>query len=835
MLGRDRSTQNAAFFTILEKKCKEEELFVKLELLFDAIDKQTFSYWFKFGYKYLAMLNEYTYDEIREYIEKSNFVKNKYYADSIVGIYFGERYLPNSTIIADIEEGIRKFYSDAENVDKSLFAEIAFAGVEYLADHAGPYDVKNIYEAVRKIVIDGEEHFLPVTPREKYKFGVVYPWPGTDTAETELLARMAKAAENIGFECARLSDFGQILDEKQANTDEMVEEGELDYVMTTHYESHKSMDCYYYHLLWNPPDIPLNTAYYEGRVLDNYIMNDDYLIYDFGGMSNHLRSMLINKPRTLEGASTFVGSFPKSAIMQPNLEDPKLFYCGMNWEKASGDSNRHAGLFELLDKTNKVKFYGPDIVESWGGIRPWEGYQCYQYSIPFDGFSILKEINSCGICLAISSDAHRRAGAVTNRAYEACAAGAVIISDNNVFMEEYFGDSVLYVTYNKEDPEDTYKQIMEKYQWIVSHKEEALEMARKSQKIFVDRFCMEKGMLDVMKNHYSRFAVIANDLFAKNEEQVVLATRVLSTQEEAEIEKHLERTVWNISHQYYRNIVLAVVCDTSVAEAVSEYAKKACVNMSVVAMPLYDEKGSRCVTDGQAIRYAQQRIAHDFFINTREDEVWFYDHITTLVRAVEDEPDSMGAYAGMLSEDEKGFRRNYMFEPLSYTRVYLENHPNNLPVPGQFLFRTACEEDMPEYMLGCLDGLEHVAYVALLWIRYHKKLVFSKRMTCAWRYFEKIVFMTVLDFSRQLRFIRGLVRYELPSYWMEDGGGSVDKSWDWRKFMLTMPLSQSIRVRFWRKLACRFNSQRGIGKLIYRKYMKKLDDYNELVNKIQGV
>lgn len=151
----------------------------------------------------------------------------------------------------------------------------------------------------------------------------------------------------------------------------------------------------------------------------------------------------------------------------------------MNWEKAVGDSNRHAGLFELLDKTEKIKFYGPDVVESWGEIRPWEGYQCYQHPIPFDGFSILKEINSCGVCLAISSDAHRRAGAVTNRAYEACAAGAVIISDNNVFMEEYFKDSVLYVTYNKNNPQDTFQQIMEKYQWIVEHKEQALEMAEK--------------------------------------------------------------------------------------------------------------------------------------------------------------------------------------------------------------------------------------------------------------------------------------------------------------------------------------------------------------------
>ncbi|MFR3752820.1 MAG: hypothetical protein ACLTW9_12015 [Enterocloster sp.] len=102
------------------------------------------------------------------------------------------------------------------------------------------------------------------------------------------------------------------------------------------------------------------------------------------------------------------------------------------------NSNRHEGLFKLLDKTGKVKFFGPDVVKAWGGLKPWEGYECYQYSIPFDGFSILKEINKCGICLVISSDIHRRAGAVTNRAYEACAAGAVIISDENEYMKEYF-------------------------------------------------------------------------------------------------------------------------------------------------------------------------------------------------------------------------------------------------------------------------------------------------------------------------------------------------------------------------------------------------------------
>lgn len=133
-----------------------------------------------------------------------------------------------------------------------------------------------------------------------------------DTAETELLARTVKAADNIGFKCVMLSDFGQILDETQHATKEYVQADSLDYVMTTHYESNKTVDSYYYHLLWNPPDISLNTAYYEEKVLDNYIMNDDYLIYDFGGMSNHLKSMLIISQEHWKMRLLLLAHFPKA-------------------------------------------------------------------------------------------------------------------------------------------------------------------------------------------------------------------------------------------------------------------------------------------------------------------------------------------------------------------------------------------------------------------------------------------------------------------------------------------------------------------------------------------
>src|SRR5699024_9349902 len=103
-----------------------------------------------------------------------------------------------------------------------------------------------------------------------------------------------------------------------------------------------------------------------------------------GGMADHLRCILMDKPRTLEGASSLTASFPEGCMLKPKLDDPKMFYCGMNWECVVSNSNRHQGLFKLLDETGKVKFFGPDKVKEWGGRRPWAGYKCYQYSIPFD-------------------------------------------------------------------------------------------------------------------------------------------------------------------------------------------------------------------------------------------------------------------------------------------------------------------------------------------------------------------------------------------------------------------------------------------------------------------
>ena len=735
-----------------------------------------------------------------------------------------------------IMAGVLEFVKDIDGVLKQLPLkipkEVACAPLEYFASRISKYDEMQLQTISFFPGVGSDTTCFPISKHTFMNMGIVNPWPGDESAESELVLRIQKAAHNVGIGCTILDSFGCVLDSRtQEKTPDIVNTDMLDFVLTTHYESHKSVDAFYYHALWNPPEIPLNLEYYSNFVTNNYLSNDDFLIYDSGGMRNHLQSILMNKPRDIEGASILTGSFPASEMLEPNLHNPKMFYCGMNWEKVVYNSNRHEGLFKLLDKTGKVKFFGPDVVKAWGGLKPWEGYECYQYSIPFDGFSILKEINKCGICLVISSDIHRRAGAVTNRAYEACAAGAVIISDENEYMKEYFSGAALFINYNKNNPQDTYRQIMEKYQWIVTHPDDALDLARKAQMVFKEHFGLEKQLLNIVKRHPIRFASIASDLFAKDDGKTVLVSYVLNSQNLEDAKGCLDKIIKNIHNQYYKEIVLAIAVDWACAKEVEVYLKDKLACVKVEAMELFDKKGSRKITDGQAIRYLQKRTPHDYFMNTNASEYWYYDHVTTLVRAIEDD-ESLGAYSGRLLDSGNGYPAPERFDVYTKAELASMNDINAYDLPGHFLFVFAAHVLVPDYMFGCLDGLEQYAYANLIAVKFNKKLSFSRRITIIKKSDSKDKRYSVVPSEMQIRLIQDAVRFELK----EDAnavciggntGGGINDIGCIKDVIMGIPVKWWLRLRYY-KIRARmagFDSENG------RKYMSK---YNRLYQTVRA-
>lgn len=769
------------------------------------------SFWENFAYKYVGALVwacAKTGEQIDPDVLNQRFSltedESNYIIRELLSLYYGiwdqtdyntEQIEVRKRIAGEITKGVHAFESKA--YDEDFLQRYSCAAVDYLKNGMTRKERILIQELPCIHDVKGKRFVYPLTRDGHYTIGVVNPWPGDQSAEAEVLHRMRVAADDIGLGYIMLDNFSHVLDaETQKATEEYVDPEKLEFVITTHYDSEKTADAFYYHTLWNPPEIPLNLGDYDTRVTNNYLMNDDYLIYDFGGMSNHLRGILLNKPRTIEGASRLTASFPESKILSPKLDDPKLFYCGMNWEKVVSNSNRHEGLFKLLDQTGKVKFFGPDKVAAWGGLRPWGGYKCYQYSIPFDGFSILKEINDCGICLVLSSDIHRRAGAATNRTYEACAAGAVIISDDNEFMQHYFKDAALFIEYNKNNPQDTFDQIMDKYQWIIAHKEEALGLARRAQQIFKENFALDHQFLEIANRHYGRANVIAEDLFAKDEEEKVLVSYVVNTLDIEEAKEQCLKVIKNIRNQYYSNIVLGLVCDHRIKEELSEYIEKHIYAFELISMDLYDNKGCRQYTDGQAIGILREVIPHDYWINMWSHEIWFYDHITTLVRTIQEEG-AVCAYSGRQHKDKKGYSRVDFYEKVHISTVFGMNHPDWLPVPGQVLFKSECHSLVPQYMLECLDGYEHYAYLGMNWIKSKKNIAFSRRMTCCWCAENVDERCSVLKAEYQIRYIRDILKYDIPDGGL-GGNGMVDKN-ALRQYVATFPVRSWFKMR-WRKM-----------------------------------
>lgn len=146
----------------------------------------------------------------------------------------------------------------------------------------------------------------------------------------------------------------------------------------------------------------------------------------------------------------------------------KLFYCGHNWDAKRGGADYHK-LFVQLDKTGYLAVFGP--------VNKWKHTPAsLKGLLPFDGKSLVHAIQECGIVLILHSDEHIAGNAPTARIFEAASAGSVIISDRHPFVEEHFGDCVLFINQNS-SPEELFQEIDKHVQWILSHPQEAQQMA----------------------------------------------------------------------------------------------------------------------------------------------------------------------------------------------------------------------------------------------------------------------------------------------------------------------------------------------------------------------
>ena len=589
------------------------------------------------------------------------------------------------------------------------------------------------------------------------------PWPGVKNAEFETIERIKIACKNINIQCLVINNDGFLLDDDQLLTTNLVNPKELEFTLSLHYCTTKILDCFFYGILWNPPTYMIEQDHYMD-IITNYSSYDDLIGYNSKPMLNHAKLMVDGFPINVNEDVFLTASLPKTATVEPNLNNEyKAFYCGINWELCTGKPGRHNKLLKGLEEDDDLKIFGP---KKFLHIEPWKGFRSYSGSIPFDGISITKEISKCGIALVLCSDDHRKYNVVTNRIYESAAAGAIVIADKNQFIEDNFGDSVLTIDYSSGDQEDALTQIREKILWIKNNKKEALEKAQKLQKIFLDKFALEKQLKNIIDGHKKRKEEIYKNIHSKNNNETV--TVILSINEcyENFNDKTFITTIDQINNQLYQNLSLIITCDTSLLEKISKIISS---NLnSNIKWEIYDFKifsgEKRLMLSGEVLSNIRNNITSDYITFISEKTIWFSDHITSLKRVLE-KNDSIkmshsGSFVKEFIDDSKFMHHILCFQELLPSKLKLFDDRINI---SSTMIR---KEVINKYAdaLKFIDNMEFYLFSILCSNR--KSLKFSRRMTSGvvLKKSELMIPQFMIEESIQINFIYSLFRNDAENF-----------------------------------------------------------------------
>lgn len=174
----------------------------------------------------------------------------------------------------------------------------------------------------------------------------------------------------------------------------------------------------------------------------------------------------------------FHPSSPRSDLAPTLGADSRLFYVGSNW-----DGQRYPALLRRLAEAGALALHG--TAERWSHLADaWRG------PLPFDGISVIQAAHRWGMGLCLHLPQHRAEAVPNMRVFELAAAGAVIIADRHPFIEEWFGDTVLYVDTDGGE-EAAAAAILDQFAWVHTHREQARAMARQAQALFNQHLCLE--------------------------------------------------------------------------------------------------------------------------------------------------------------------------------------------------------------------------------------------------------------------------------------------------------------------------------------------------------
>ena len=134
---------------------------------------------------------------------------------------------------------------------------------------------------------------------------------------------------------------------------------------------------------------------------DACLTNSEFLV------PRKLAPLLAQRGKSMEWFLEYLPTLPRTEKRLKDVKTLKLAYLGINWDK-----DRFKDLFEcLIQTTDFLRLYGRPT--GWSDICQ----TAYQGMIPFDGRSVVKAYQECGVGLCLQRDEFLDENMPTNRIF----------------------------------------------------------------------------------------------------------------------------------------------------------------------------------------------------------------------------------------------------------------------------------------------------------------------------------------------------------------------------------------------------------------------------------
>lgn len=447
------------------------------------------------------------------------------------------------------------------------------------------------------------------------KIGYLCPFEDKPMAETETRIRFKYCVQKLGHDFVEINMDGIDLDSKQ-HADNL----KIDFVFShdTAVSAEKPLpNIFSVFAHWSP------NGFLVANDFERYFAwMSKYDIVIGGYESAKIREDVNNHPDIYSNYYNITSSVSKDYIIPPQAVNKafslRLFYIGINLEKIQDGNTRYLKLLKVLDRNNKILIYGPN--ELFGVKNLWEGFNNYKGEIPFDGKTIIKRISEAGIALALNSPVHSLYGTVSNRIYEAAAAGAVIISDDNPYVRKYFKDTVFYIDIKKTEEEQV-SDITTILEYIENHRDIAYQMAYAAQEIFVNKLSLDAQVEGLFS-------------FIKEEKQKVYVDYTVDVVCFVEDYKDYQNIIGELERQYCNGLNLIVIASERCFAQIKQNNKFGCHLIL-----------NQFSTYGEAVCYIKDNLVSEYLFFMDGRTALHNHHILKLAKSLE-KRDCFFAYTG---------------------------------------------------------------------------------------------------------------------------------------------------------------------------------------------